>query len=147
MAAQLALIGLVAANAAISFGTKAMSQRGVAGLESAQIQLQAEQAKLEAEQKALALTRQFRETMSYNVALAAMGIGSDTGLRGVLSESASNLKEDLKVLDRSKRYVDLQATVNRALSGQKGFVSGVKAAQQTGIESLNLAKTLGLFGG
>lgn len=141
----LPLIGLVAANAAISFGTQFLGAQAQKEANKNQLLIDTEQAKLEAAQKGLQLTKQFREMVSYNAAMAAMGIGSDTGLRGTLAVSASNLKDDLAVIERNQRYVDMQAKISKELNSSAFFSGVVGAARNTGLESISLAKDLGIL--
>lgn len=137
---------MIAANAAISFGGRAASQAGQKRLTEAQSEFDAEKTKLEAEQQATLLTRSYREQLSYNLALQAMGIGADTAGRQTEATSARNLAEDMNILKQSQRFADIQSNINQALSAGQNFAALAGNVSQTTTEGLSLAKDLELFG-
>lgn len=128
---------LVAAN----FAASVYSNRQKAKINRTQIDLEVEQAKLQAEERAYESTKQFREFISYNAALSAMGYGGATGFRGVSATATANVNKDLAALNRQQRYADISGMSARASNQTNLFAGNVKA----GIDSVLLAKDLGLF--
>lgn len=113
----------------------------MARAERAQIGIEVEQAKLQAEQQALAVAKQFREVISYNAALNAMGFGGSTGFRGVATAGESTAKRDIASLEKSQRFANISAKSATAASKMNRLVGNV----QTGLSTISLAKDFGMF--
>lgn len=144
---SLPLIGLVAANAAVSFGSQARGARQEKKYNRMQSELDVAQAQLQAEQQSAELVKQYRETTSYNAALAAMGVGSDTGVRGLMAVNAASVRDDLATIEQQKRFSTLQGQIDQAFGKKSAQTKTISAAQNTGLQSISLAKDLGLFKG
>lgn len=127
--------------ASLNMASGLFKNKQVATVERAQVAMETEQAKLQAEQKALSLAKQYREMISYNAALGAMGFGGSTGFRSIATGSESNLNRDLINLDKSQRFADITAKSAKASSSLNKLVGNV----QTGISTISLANNFGLF--
>lgn len=127
--------------AAASVATSVIKNKAIKKAQSSQIKVEAEMARLNAAESALARTQQYRESLAYNAALSGMGIGGETGFTQISNKSASVLEQDMKSIARKKKFIDVSEQA--ALAGAKtgAFVSNVSSA----FAGVSMANDLGLF--
>lgn len=130
---------LAAANLAVSATSNSAKKKA----QDAQINLEVEQAKLDAEQKAYDVSQAFREATSYNLALNAMGFGGTTGFRQSLATGEAALNRDLGKLAKQQRFTHISGESAKAAASADKFTGNASA----GISSLLMANELGLFKG
>lgn len=128
---------LVAANVGVSVFTA--RQKGK--LERSQINLEVEQALLQAEEQALESTKRYREFVAQNAALAAMGYGGATGFRATAAKAESALGQDLKSIGKQQRYTKISGLSATAASRSSQFASYIKS----GVQGAMMAEDLGIF--
>lgn len=128
---------LVAANFAISV----FSNRQQTKLNKIKNDFELSQVKLQAEESALEATRQYKDYVSYNAALSAMGVGGATGFRSTSSSAASTLNKQINSINRQVRQAEIVSKTNNALNLTNQFISNLNS----GIESYKLADDLGIF--
>lgn len=128
---------LVAAN----FSTSVFSNRSQAKINKTKIDLELAQIQLQASEQALEATKNYRDYISYNAALSAMGFGGATGFNAVSSTATANLNKDIKAINRNVRYAEIGAKLGKATNTANQFASNINA----GLESFKLADNLGLF--
>lgn len=129
----------------IGYAAKTIGNIKGANVRANQNKLESAQAKLAAEESALTLAQQYREATSYNFALAAMGVGTESGLRGVMAKSGQALRDDLRKVELTKKFIDASTAMQTSLS-QAGLIQSlVKDTTETIGESVLMAQKLGLF--
>ena len=120
-------IAFAAASTAVS-GVSLIGQREASKnqymVDSANIELQKEQAKLQAAEAAQQHASGFRKALASQVALASMRGGSGSVLRQFGSESFSNFLQDQEAIKRGVRLADI-AALNR-----QAEASGLRAASE-----------------
>lgn len=127
--------------ASLNMASGIFKGRQMARADRAQIGIEVEQAKLQAEQQALAIAKQFREVISYNAALNAMGFGGSTGFRSVAASAESAASRDISSLEKSQRFAEISGRAAKAGSKLNKLVGNV----QTGLSTISLAKDFGMF--
>lgn len=129
----------VGANFALSAYTGRQQMR----METANINLNLEQSRLQAAESAFELTKNYRKAESMNLALSGMGFGGTTGFTATSAENMANYLADSAALQRQGEFASLQAQSGRAISKVSNFAKNA----QTILSSAQLAKNLGLFEG
>ena len=128
-------------SAAMSMAGGAYKGKRVAQADRAQIGMEVEQAKLQAEQQALAVAKQYREVISFGSALNAAGFGSSTGFRALASASEGAAGQDIKQLEKSQRFAEITGRASKSAIGLNKLVG----LADTGVKTLSLAKDFGMF--
>ena len=129
--------------AAANFAVSAVGSAGKKGIQDAQTDVEVEQAKLESEKTAYDITKAFRESTSYNLALSAMGFGGVSGFKQTMAGSSAALGRDLRAVEKQQRFISISGDSAKAGAATNAFTSNATAA----ISSVLLAKDLGLFSG
>lgn len=127
--------------ASLNMASGMFKGRQMARADKAQIGIEVEQAKLQAEQQALSVAKQFREIISYNAALSAMGFGGATGFRSAASSAESSANRDIFNLEKSQRFAEISGKSAMAGSSLNRLVGNV----QTGLSTISLANNFGMF--
>ena len=127
--------------ASINMASGLFKGRQVSRADKAQIGIEVEQAKLQAEQQALSVAKQYREIISYNAALSAMGFGGATGFRSISAASESAANRDILNLSKSQRFAEITGKAMAAGSTLNRLTGNV----QTGLSTLSLANDFGMF--
>lgn len=128
---------------AASFATSLNNARNSARIERSNIKLQTEQARLQTAEQAYERSKEFRQNLSYNLALSGMGKGGVSGFKGVAAESISDYFADVGALGRQDVFAQLSG--QSALAGSK--VKKRANVAQGAISAAQLASDLGLFKG
>lgn len=126
---------------AASVGTSLYASKNQAKIEAASIKMQTAQTKLQASETALERSKAFRNSLSSQLALSGMGMGSTTALATSMAESASNYSADIAALNMGVQFADAAGQAALATSKANQFVSGVN----TGMNAAMLSQDLGLF--
>lgn len=126
---------------AASFASNIYSSRNQARVEEASINAQLAQSRLQSAEASYERTKQFRQTMSSNLALSGLGIGGTSGLRNVNAQNISDYFADVAAIGNQDMFSTLQATTSRATSQSNRFVRELGAVS----DAATLASQLGLF--
>jgi hypothetical protein len=126
---------------AASFATSIFSNRQASRAESASIELQTEQARLQASEAAYERTKTFRQNMSSGLALSGMGFGSTTALASAYAEGFGNYMADISSLARSSQFATASGLASKAGSKSKAFANDLASVES----AASLAMKLGLF--
>lgn len=127
---------------AASFTSGLISNRSQYRLEAANINAQLSQAKLQSAESAYERTKQFRETMSSNLALSGIGIGGVGGLKGVNAQNISDYFADISAIGTQDLFNSITGQAQIAGAKGKRFRNNVSTA----MDAATLASQLGLFG-
>lgn len=127
----------VGANFAISAFTGKQQRR----IETANINLNLEQSRLQAAESAYELSKNYRKNMSENLALSGMGFGGTSGFAATSAESTANFLADSAALQRQGEFAAVQAQSGLAVSKISNFARNANAVMSSAV----LAEKLGLF--
>lgn len=126
---------------AASFASSVLSNKNQSRVAQAQNNVQVEQARLQASEAAYERTKQFRQAVSMNLALAGMGVGGVSGIRGATAQNISDYFADTNAIGRQDAFAQLTGTSNKAGIKANSFTANVQAAGS----AAQLANDLNLF--
>lgn len=127
--------------AAASMAASVYKNQAVKKAQSGQIKIEAESARLSAQESALSRTQQYRENLAMNAALSGMGIGADGAFALVSNKSQSVLMQDLHAINRKIKFIDVSEKAALAGASTGAFASNVDSA----FKGIAMANDLGLF--
>ncbi len=126
---------------AAGFAASLYTSKNQARVEAASINLEVEQARLQASERAYERTKAYREEVSANLALSGMGVGGIGGYKAVLSDSSGSLGADLKSIGTGASFAMAQGQAAYATSKSNRFRRDLDAT----MTAASLAGDLGLF--
>lgn len=126
---------------AASLGNSLLSNKNQTRVAEAQNRVQVEQARLQASEAAYERTKQFRQAVSMNLALAGMGVGGVSGIRGATAQNISDYFADSAAIGRQDVFAQLTGTSNQAGIKANKFSANVQAVGS----AAQLATDLNLF--
>lgn len=126
---------------AASFATSAFANKNQSKIEGAALKTEIAQSKLQNAESAYERTKQFRKSISANLALSGAGYGGVSGFRGVAAEESEDYFADMASLKNSDLFSSAAATSGQAANRAKRFSRDLNAVG----DSTQLASQLGLF--